>query len=249
MANASLPSPMKLRLRSHKSSTSAASDDSTSTVLPRKKIVKRKASNPRGANKRRRDVEDEQASEDENENRHENDNEKEEEEEDEVAGPRTPKRMRMAPEVLPWGLERGDFRALHAQPLSFPQHHQSHSHSHSHSQSSSLTSSFSFSFPQPLFQSQGQPASSEPEPNAVLQSTEEGETDEQDEWTNEEDRLLVELVLEKLKLTKSDWQDCARSLGRDRGSVGRRWKSLMAIGDVGLKKRGKERARICGSWR
>jgi hypothetical protein len=41
-------------------------------------------------------------------------------------------------------------------------------------------------------------------------------------------------VLEKLKLTKSDWQDCARSLGKDRGSVGRRWKSLMVNGEVGL---------------
>ncbi|KAH7417047.1 hypothetical protein BKA64DRAFT_656824 [Cadophora sp. MPI-SDFR-AT-0126] len=68
------------------------------------------------------------------------------------------------------------------------------------------------------------------------------------EWSTEEDRLLVELVLEKLKLTKSDWQDCARSLGKDRGSVGRRWKSLMGAGDVGLKNRPR-RSRIHGTWR
>ncbi|KAK0118899.1 hypothetical protein ONS95_007771 [Cadophora gregata] len=68
------------------------------------------------------------------------------------------------------------------------------------------------------------------------------------EWSTEEDRLLVELVLEKLKLTKSDWQDCARSLGKDRGSVGRRWKSLMGAGDVGLKHRPR-RAGIHGTWR
>lgn len=69
-----------------------------------------------------------------------------------------------------------------------------------------------------------------------------------EEWSNEDDRLLVELVLEKLKLTKSDWQDCARSLGKDRSSVGRRWKSLMNSGDVGLKSRPR-RSRIHGTWR
>jgi len=67
-------------------------------------------------------------------------------------------------------------------------------------------------------------------------------------WSLEDDRILVELVLEKLKLTKSDWQDCARSLGKDRGSVGRRWKSLMINGDVGLK-RSSRRSRIHGTWR
>ena len=71
---------------------------------------------------------------------------------------------------------------------------------------------------------------------------------EQGQWSTEEDRLLVELVLEKLKLTKSDWQDCARSLGRDRGSVGRRWKSLVGGGEVGLK-RNPRRGKIHQTWR
>ncbi|PBP24643.1 DNA-binding protein [Diplocarpon rosae] len=69
------------------------------------------------------------------------------------------------------------------------------------------------------------------------------------EWSTDEDRLLVELVLEKLKLTKSDWHDCARSLGKDRGSVGRRWKSLMSGGEVGLKRNLPRRAKIHGTWR
>ncbi|PVH88487.1 hypothetical protein DL98DRAFT_509199 [Cadophora sp. DSE1049] len=81
----------------------------------------------------------------------------------------------------------------------------------------------------------------------VLESVE-GSGSGFNEWSTEEDRMLVELVLEKLKLTKSDWQDCARSLGKDRGSVGRRWKSLMGAGDVGLKNRPR-RARIHGTWR
>ena len=67
-------------------------------------------------------------------------------------------------------------------------------------------------------------------------------------WTVEDDRILVELVLEKLKLSKSDWQDCARSLGKDRSSVGRRWKSLMLNGDVGVK-RTSRRSKIHGTWR
>jgi len=76
----------------------------------------------------------------------------------------------------------------------------------------------------------------------------EGEGEGEEEWSTEEDRLLVELVLEKLKLTKSDWQDCARSLGKDRGSVGRRWKSLMGGGEVGLKGR-LRRGKIHSTWR
>ena len=86
----------------------------------------------------------------------------------------------------------------------------------------------------------------------VLESVEgetEGKEDTQGEWSTEEDRLLVELVLEKLKLTKSDWQDCARSLGRDRGSVGRRWKSLMSSNEVGLKRNHLRRGKIHQTWR
>ncbi|GJN72933.1 hypothetical protein PLIIFM63780_007000 [Purpureocillium lilacinum] len=70
-----------------------------------------------------------------------------------------------------------------------------------------------------------------------------------EEWSAEDDRVLVELVLDKLKLSKTEWQDCARSLGRDRGAVGRRWKSLMMKGEVGLKTRGSRRTKLHGTWR
>lgn len=68
-------------------------------------------------------------------------------------------------------------------------------------------------------------------------------------WSKEDDRILVELVLEKLKLSKTDWQDCARSLGKDRGSIGRRWRSLMINGDVGLKSSRSRRGKIHSTWR
>ena len=69
-------------------------------------------------------------------------------------------------------------------------------------------------------------------------------------WSTEDDRILVELVLDKLKLSKTEWEDCARSLGKDHDSVGKRWKSLMLHGDVGLKTRGAgRRARLHATWR
>jgi len=125
-----------------------------------------------------------------------------EDSDEELIRPSTPKRMRIAPEVLPLGLERSDFHTLDLQ--------------------------------QKTEQS-----------DIVLESVEGSDG----EWSTEEDRILVELVLEKLKLSKSEWQDCARSLGKDRGSVGKRWKSLINSGEVGLKGRGVRRSRIHSTWR
>ena len=70
--------------------------------------------------------------------------------------------------------------------------------------------------------------------------------EEEQQWTANEDRVLVELVLQRLRLTKDDWEDCARSLGRRNAkSLGRRWENLVANKDVGLreKRRLKLRAR------
>lgn len=75
-----------------------------------------------------------------------------------------------------------------------------------------------------------------------------GERKTGEEWSNEEDRMLVELVLDKLKLSKSDWQDCARSLGKDRKGVDKRWRSLVGNGDVGLKQRPR-RGQLHSTWR
>ena len=174
-------------------------------VLPRKRIAKRAVvAPPRGINKRRRALDDDAscgtADGDDEEAR----------EEQACGGPSTPKRARIAPEVLPLGLERSDFHALKVQGIE-------------------------------KNQGQGQ------EVLESVEGNEEGSGEEK--WSTEEDRLLVELVLEKLKLTKSDWQGCARSLGRDRGSVGRRWKSLIGSGEVGLKRNRLRRGKINQTWR
>ncbi|KAK4945185.1 hypothetical protein LTR10_015611 [Elasticomyces elasticus] len=56
------------------------------------------------------------------------------------------------------------------------------------------------------------------------------------DWTIDDDRLLVETVLEKLKLSKRDWNECARKLGKDKDSLGRRWSLL--VGEVNLQRAG-----------
>jgi len=56
------------------------------------------------------------------------------------------------------------------------------------------------------------------------------------EWDEDNDRILVEAVLEKLKLSKRDWNDCARRLGKDRDTLGRRWSLLVGEGSVGLRR-------------
>ncbi|KAK4044565.1 hypothetical protein C8A01DRAFT_42742 [Parachaetomium inaequale] len=224
------PPPLKLRLRSRKMETTTATGDHGPA---RKRIVKRTASvaqqAPRGPNKRRRAVDDEMGryNEDESdmEQHHEQlldnpfDSQDRANDAQPESAPHTPKRSRIAPEVIPLGLERGDYHSLHS------------SFSSSFSSNDNLPTAASESGTQ---QQQGS--------DVVVEA--DGEA-----WSTEEDRILVELVLEKLKLTKSDWQDCARSLGKDRGSVGRRWKSLMINGDVGLKRGSHRRGRIHGTWR
>ncbi|CAJ2513839.1 Uu.00g019580.m01.CDS01 [Anthostomella pinea] len=197
LSHAPLP-PLKLRLRSRKQ------QDANGDAIPRKKVVKRAAAPPRGANKRRRAADDDMGRDDDIDSDLEiesldQDNEQEPEEDD--IRPSTPKRARIAPEIIPLGLDRTDFHDLNAGN------------------------------------------EEDNKEGTEIETEADGEN-----WSKEDDRILVELVLEKLKLTKSDWQECARNLGKDRASIGRRWKSLMVNGDVGLKTRSR-RSKIHSTWR
>ncbi|KAL5345216.1 hypothetical protein ACLOAV_009586 [Pseudogymnoascus australis] len=140
-------------------------------------------------------------------------------EEEEGEGPRTPKRSRGVPERMPLGLVREDFERLH----------DAHQYRSETGEADAL----------------GIVGGPVEETCGVV---EEGEGDE-GEWTDEEDRVLVELVLQKLRLSRQEWMDCAKMVGRDRGSVGKRWKSLVGGGEVGLKRRVKERGGLPGTWR
>lgn len=215
------PAPFKLRLRARNNNKDVG--DGMGTFTPRKKITKRAAAAPRGANKRRREADDEMDRD--TYGGEDNGNDTEEDENTtpmQHERPSTPKRMRFAPEILPMGLERSDFHDLRLQEV-LSLHPSTTTNTNTNPNNAELVP------PIP---------SIEPEHNTRTSS----------EWTNEDDRLLVELVLEKLKLSKSEWQDCARSLGKDRGSVGRRWKSLMGAGEVGLKSRPRRKG-IHGTWR
>lgn len=208
------PCPLKLRLRSRKTTEPPAPSDHL-PVTTRKKIAKRAP--PRGANKRRRATAADSDS----------DSDLETQTAPSVAVPtsttsttntsanantdaeapaqplHTPKRARIAPAVVPMGLERSDFHALH------------------------------------------EPAGGG-YPGTDVEVEADGEA-----WSAEDDRILVELVLEKLRLSREDWEDCARSLGRDRACLGRRWKSLMLHGDVGLRptRSSSRRTRLHSTWR
>jgi hypothetical protein len=68
-----------------------------------------------------------------------------------------------------------------------------------------------------------------PAPNRGIRGLLTDDDDEEDTvmWTDDDDRQLVAMVLGKLRLTKSDWEECARTLGKgDSGSVGKRWDDL-----------------------
>ena len=61
-----------------------------------------------------------------------------------------------------------------------------------------------------------------------------------DEWTADDDRALVGMVLGKLRLSERDWAECARSLGkRDCRGVGRRWRDL--VGCIELQQQQQQR--------
>ncbi|ROT36912.1 hypothetical protein SODALDRAFT_361744 [Sodiomyces alkalinus F11] len=218
------PPPLKLRLRPRPTKPDGPSDH-----LPRKKIIKRAP--PRGANKRRRALHDE--AEDEDEDEDDGDTSQSDLESSPLRrhypteprtppAPRTPKRARIAPEVVPLGLERSDYHNLRLLELGG---------------ASDCNNSNNFTL---------RDAARGAEPQGTnLEVEADGES-----WSVEDDRILVELVLEKLKLTKTEWQDCARNLGKDRNALSRRWKSLMSKGDVGLKgTRASRRVKIHATWR
>ena len=78
-----------------------------------------------------------------------------------------------------------------------------------------------------------------PEPRSEEIAEEEGEN-----WSAEDDQMLVELVLDKLQLSRRQWDECARQLGADQRSLGARWQFLVDEGQVGLKlRRGGRRRR------
>lgn len=74
------------------------------------------------------------------------------------------------------------------------------------------------------------------DPDAALPSVEEAD-ESSPEWSTDDDQRLVDLVLDNFKPSRREWDLCARRLGRDSASVGRRWQALVGEGNVGLRGR------------
>lgn len=65
-------------------------------------------------------------------------------------------------------------------------------------------------------------------------------------WSVEDDKILLELVLAKIKLNPSEWDECASVMGRDGRSLDRRWKTLIEHRQVRVSS---HRAKLHSTWR
>ncbi|KAL5356539.1 hypothetical protein BJX96DRAFT_116588 [Aspergillus floccosus] len=143
----------------------------------------------------------------------------------------TPKRRRHVPYDLPLGLSQSDFYSLHSPPTT--QSPPSPAHLKKQNQTARDDRAPSF------------------DPDAALPSIEEADEPaaSDDAWTADDDQRLVEIVLEKFQLSQRDWDECARRIGKDNASVGRRWQALVGDGNVGLRRGGRMvRGRLNESW-
>ncbi|KAL2863445.1 uncharacterized protein BJX67DRAFT_363969 [Aspergillus lucknowensis] len=144
------------------------------------------------------------------------------------SNPSTPKRRRHLPYDLPLGLSQTDFYSLHSPPITK-------------------------SPPSPERRRQNGANPPQFDPDAPLPSIEESvelapPTDDMS-WSADDDQRLVEMVLEKFQLSKRDWDECARRMGKDHASVGQRWQALVGEGNVGLRRgRRMVRSRIHKDW-
>ncbi|CAG7963043.1 unnamed protein product [Penicillium nalgiovense] len=124
----------------------------------------------------------------------------------------TPKRRRHVPYNMPLGLSSTDFYSLHSPPVT-------------QSPPSPPRRRMDYDIP-----------AGSPDPDAPLPSievTEEHIPSAPQDWTAEEDERLLELVLEKFRLSQQEWDECARQMGRSH--VGSRWQTLVGEGRVGLR--------------
>lgn len=77
-----------------------------------------------------------------------------------------------------------------------------------------------------------------PKTLVVVESDDDNDMDM--DWTDDDDRHLVEMVVRKLQLTQSDWEECAMRLGKgDSRSLGKRWEGL--LGSIALKNHRRKR--------
>ncbi|KIV91083.1 hypothetical protein PV10_05665 [Exophiala mesophila] len=134
---------------------------------------------------------------------------------------RTPKRRRRVPLAMPLGLSADDFRALET-PLE-----------------ECLTDQEDLNMPTVISPPRNLESSTVDRDGDGDSAYGSSPSIDDAGWSVDDDRILVEMVLEKLRLSKRDWNDCARRLGKDKDSLGRRWSLLVGEGNVGLRRGGR----------
>lgn len=127
--------------------------------------------------------------------------------------PSTPKRQRTCPPTLPLGLEPHDFAAL-SKPT-----------------------------PTPPRTPAAKPALAPPAGQEKKKNNNDDDDDDESDWSTGDDSALVALILNKLRLRPSDWDECARELGKEKDSIGKRWAHLLGDGEVGLRRGSGKRTR------
>ncbi|CAL5871976.1 uncharacterized protein PFLUO_LOCUS6233 [Penicillium psychrofluorescens] len=135
----------------------------------------------------------------------------------------TPKRRRHVPYDLPLGLSSTDFYSLHSPPITQSPPSPARQQRQPQPQPLEQPNAFCDTVLPSIEEADEQPSSSCPPPETS--------------WTNEDDQHLIDLVLEKFRLSQQEWSDCARQMGRSNSAtVNRRWNSLVGEGRVGLRK-------------
>ena len=149
--------------------------------------------------------------------------------------PSTPKRQRRCSPSLPLGLDQEDFDALQATPQPTRPH-----------TPFQLQPDMKFTTPsRPLPFNIPQITPPRQERSLVGDDKDQEMSDAAAEWTASDDSALVQLILDKLRLRRSDWEDCSRQLNLNGGkdSIGERWKMLVGEGTGseygGLRRRSK----------
>ncbi|KAK0512554.1 hypothetical protein JMJ35_004571 [Cladonia borealis] len=128
--------------------------------------------------------------------------------------PSTPKRQRLCPPSIPLGLLPTDFSDLQETAANIPIPTTPPNSEPSHDEESEWPSSSA--------------TAQRPSPSPISSS--------------EEDSQLISLILHKLRLKQSDWDECARRLGKGKDSIGERWKLLLGEGgEMGGLRRGRGR--------
>jgi hypothetical protein len=143
----------------------------------------------------------------------------------------TPKRRRQIPNDLPLGLTQEDFYSLYSPPIT------QSPLSPVHRPQEDLSASEINSLETSLYNPDAPLPSIETNDESIKSASHESTPiDASPSWVAEDDRRLVNLILERYQLSEQVLDDCARELGRNHESIRHRWQTLLGQGEIGLRR-------------